>query len=67
MSLAGSAASVGQLGRRRKCALKDLDLSFNSINDRKVLQLAECIASNTKLKMLRLDGNPLMMSGASAM
>ena len=56
---------VGQLGR--KCTLKDLDLSFNSIKDRKVLPLAECIAGNTKLKMLILDGNQLMMSGVSAM
>ncbi len=67
MSLAGSAASAAGQPGQRDCALRDLDLSFNSINDRKVLQLAESIASNARLKMLRLDGNPLMMSGVAAM
>ena len=48
------------------CRLRDLDLSFNAINDRKALHLAECLACNSTLMHLRLDGNPLMISGVLA-
>ena len=68
-SLAGVEAGRGhgKLLDEGICRLQELDLSFNSITDRKVLHFAECISYNTRLKLLRLDGNPLLMSGVAAM
>ncbi len=68
-SLAGVEAGRGhgKLLDEGICRLQELDLSFNSVTDRKVLHFAECIAYNTRLKLLRLDGNPLLMSGVAAM
>lgn len=71
--LGESLAGVGAGSNRQlflaepKCPLLELDLSYNAITDRKALHLAECIAFNTRLRKLRLDGNPLMMAGVAAM
>ena len=60
-------ADCSAAARHGGCGLRELDLSFNAISDRQALQLAECLARNSRLLRLRLDGNPLMMSGVAAL